>query len=138
MTQASTTPLRAAAAEEVRVWMARRKISGVRLAAMIGRTQPYLSRRLTGEVAFDLDDLEAIATALGIQPAQLLPRGQGGAATLGYPVTPGRGAVKRLTLIRGTPDGRWRPTVPALADRQRPIDRRPPGYPQRYRMDAAR
>jgi len=32
----------------------------------LGWTQPYMSRRLTGEIPFDVADLEAIADLLGI------------------------------------------------------------------------
>lgn len=80
---------------------------------------------------------ERISQALGVQPAQLLPQDQGKGTTLGYPVTPVRGSVRRLTLVRGTPDGQWRPTGPGPAAATRPRDRRPPGHPERYRSDAA-
>lgn len=63
--------LRGQVAEEVRSWMARRRLSGVRLAQQIDRTQAYVSRRLTGEVAFDVDDLERIAQALDVPVARL-------------------------------------------------------------------
>jgi len=53
--------------------MGRRRLSGVGLAVRIDRTQAYVSRRLTGEVAFDIDDLERIAKALDVQIADLLP-----------------------------------------------------------------
>lgn len=60
-------------AEEIRALMARRRISGVALAVKIDRSQSYVSRRLTGDVAFDLDDLERIAAVLGVTPTDLLP-----------------------------------------------------------------
>lgn len=65
-------PLRVHMAEEIRALMARRRISGVGLAARINRSQSYVSRRLTGEVPFDVDDLEAIAVALGVTAAKLV------------------------------------------------------------------
>lgn len=34
--------------------------------------QPYISRRMTGEIAFDLDDLERIADVLGVRVSDLL------------------------------------------------------------------
>lgn len=55
--------------------MARRRIRGVELAKAIHRSQAYVSRRLNGETAFDLDDLELIAEALGVKVADLLPAG---------------------------------------------------------------
>jgi len=54
--------------------MARRRVSGVTLASQIGRSQSYVSRRLVGDVAFDLDDIERIAGVLGVEPTDLLPR----------------------------------------------------------------
>lgn len=65
-------PLRVRMAEEIRALMARRRISGVSLAAHINRSQSYVSRRLTGEVAFDVDDIEAIAGVFGVKAADLV------------------------------------------------------------------
>jgi len=48
--------LKLTVAEEVRVLLARRRLSGVKLAELIGRSQVYVSRRLRGEVAFDVED----------------------------------------------------------------------------------
>lgn len=64
-------------AEEVRVLLARKRISAVQLAKLMGVSQPYLSRRLNGAVAFDLDDIEKIAEVLGVDPLGLLPKGIG-------------------------------------------------------------
>lgn len=64
--------MRQRVAEEIRVMLARRRMSGSELARQIGASQPYVSRRLTGEIAFDVDDLEAIAAALEVTPVQLL------------------------------------------------------------------
>lgn len=64
-------------AEEVRVLLARKRISAVQLAKLMGVSQPYLSRRLNGTVAFDLDDIERIAEVLDVDPLGLLPRGAG-------------------------------------------------------------
>ena len=63
-----------AVAEEVRALLARRRISGVQFAKQIGKSQPYFSRRLNGDVAFDLDDLEAIAKVLDIDVTDLIPK----------------------------------------------------------------
>jgi len=92
-------------AEEIRVLLVRRRRSASDLARQIGMTQPYLSRRLTGEVALDLDDLQRIAGALEVDVRDLLPaRGVNYAsslATLGtipapaprHPVAVGRTAT---------------------------------------------
>lgn len=54
--------------------MARRRISGTKLAEAIGKSQAYVSRRLTGDTPFDTDDLEVIARTLGVTIIDLLPR----------------------------------------------------------------
>ena len=69
--------LRATVAEEIRVLLARRRMSGVQLAEAIGRSQAYVSRRLNGATAFDVDDLERIAEALGVTVLDLIPRSAG-------------------------------------------------------------
>lgn len=65
--------LRERAAEEIRALLARRRISAAELARRTGLKQSTLARRMTGETAFDLDDLELIASVLGVSVAQLLP-----------------------------------------------------------------
>jgi len=68
------TSLRERVAEEVRALLGRRKMSASELARQLSLTQKYVSRRLTGETAFDLDDLEKIAAIFGVDVADLLPR----------------------------------------------------------------
>lgn len=63
--------LREQVAEEVRALMARRRISGVKLAEKLGRSQPYIWRRLNGETAFDVDDLQALAGILNVGVLEL-------------------------------------------------------------------
>lgn len=53
-------------AGEVRAWMGRRNRSGRSVAAELGWTEIYLSRRLTGKVPFDVADLAALADLLKI------------------------------------------------------------------------
>jgi transcriptional regulator with XRE-family HTH domain len=55
-----------AVAAEVRAIMARRRITGESVAAHVGKSRGYVSRRLIGETCFDVDDLDAVATALGV------------------------------------------------------------------------
>jgi transcriptional regulator with XRE-family HTH domain len=91
-------PLRETAAEEVRALMARRRISQSRLAQQVGLTQSALSRRLTGDIAFDLDEIERIAIALGVDPRDLIQPGKGGIT--GRYLTP----TVRLSRIRNIMD----------------------------------
>ena len=66
----SQTSQRVAAA--VRAEMARLGWSQNSLASEIGRDQHYISRRVSGKVAFDTEDLALIATALGVPLSTLL------------------------------------------------------------------
>lgn len=65
--------LREAVAEEIRAALARRRMSASALARALGKSQTYVWRRLSGETAFDTDDLEAIAGALRVPVVELLP-----------------------------------------------------------------
>jgi len=77
MSEQTTPPrgrLREHVAEEIRVILARRKMSGAELARRTGIKQSTMSRRMTGETAFDMDDLEAISAVLGIEVGDLFVR----------------------------------------------------------------
>lgn len=106
--------LRERAAEEIRVILARRRMSAAELARRTGIRQQNLSRRMTGETAFDLDDLEVIARELGVTVAELLgPEGGSGAQT----------TVPKLRVPDRRPAGAERPTA------DRPTDTRSNGRP---------
>lgn len=60
-------------AEEIRVMLARRQITATELARKAGMTQRSISRRITGEKAIDMDDLDRIAGALGVDVLDLIP-----------------------------------------------------------------
>ncbi|WP_407662224.1 helix-turn-helix domain-containing protein [Nakamurella lactea] len=61
-----------AIAEEVRAATARVRLSGAALARHLGKPQPWVSRRLTGAVPFDVDELSAICDLLGIDVVDLM------------------------------------------------------------------
>lgn len=105
-------PIRERVAEELRVLLARRRMSATELARRTQITQPYLSRRMTGEIAFDLDDLEKIARALGVKVLDLLPRGD----TETYPTLAAKPTVRPIRL-------------PTQRSNRRPGDGRPVGHP---------
>lgn len=122
-TTATVTPVRERVAEELRVQLARRRMSATELARRIHVTQPYLSRRMTGEIAFDLDDLEKIAGTLGVSVRELLPRD------------------RRATVDYHTPTLNHRsipmPRQPMLENHHdRPADHRPPNRPSGSRRTA--
>ncbi len=65
--------LREMIAEEIRALMARRRVTGARLGLAIGKSDMYVSRRVRGETAFDVDDLEAIAEFFDVSVVDLMP-----------------------------------------------------------------
>lgn len=63
-------------AAEVRAEMARQRLSQQSLAVHLGWPQPRLSRRLTSgktSVPFTVDELSAVADALGVPVTTLIP-----------------------------------------------------------------
>jgi len=70
----SAIRLRESVAEEIRVLMVRRRVRSLDLAEALGKSQAYVSRRLGGGTAFDVDDMEVIAAKLGVRVVDLLPQ----------------------------------------------------------------
>ena len=67
-----TATATATVAANVRAELARRSVTQTQLAAKLGTTQQYVSRRLTGSVPLDVEDLAAIAGLLNITVAVLI------------------------------------------------------------------
>lgn len=59
-------------AAEVRAEMARQRMSQVKLAELLGVAQQTISRRLVGEVPFDVTELAQIAALLKVPATQFL------------------------------------------------------------------
>lgn len=59
-------------AANVRAEMARRSVTQSDLALTMGRSQHFVSRRLLGKVPFDIDELDQIASQLGVDLADLI------------------------------------------------------------------
>lgn len=72
---ADNQALSARVAEEIRVLLTRRRMSGRKLAEALGVSQSAMSARLTGVTPIDLNDLEKIAAILNVEVLDLLPRG---------------------------------------------------------------
>lgn len=66
------TPTQAVGAN-VRAEVARRGLTQAALADVIGVSQSQLSKRLRGVIPFDVNELAAIAKALDVPIADLLP-----------------------------------------------------------------
>jgi transcriptional regulator with XRE-family HTH domain len=53
-------------ATEVRAYLGRRRMSASKAARALGWSQVFISRRLTGDVAFNVDELAALAELLQV------------------------------------------------------------------------
>jgi transcriptional regulator with XRE-family HTH domain len=72
-TNSATTDARLAVIREVRAEMARAGINASQLAELTNRNQQFWSRRFTGEIAFDIDNLSAIAAVLNVPMWRFMP-----------------------------------------------------------------
>lgn len=68
-----TTGVSQAVADSVRAEMARRKITQLAVANALGVSTAAVNRRLSGHVAWDVDDLAVVAQLLDMDPRDLLP-----------------------------------------------------------------
>jgi transcriptional regulator with XRE-family HTH domain len=69
-----TTGVSQVVADTVRAEMARRKITQLAVANALGVSTAAVNRRLSGQVAWDVDDLATVAGLLGMDPRDLLPQ----------------------------------------------------------------
>jgi transcriptional regulator with XRE-family HTH domain len=53
-----------AVSEEIRIALARHRVSGAQLAGMIGRSQSYISKRIRNEASFTANDVAAVCEVL--------------------------------------------------------------------------
>lgn len=60
-------------AAEVRAEMARQRFSQRKVAEILGISQPQVSQRLRGEIAFNTRELEMLAIAFRVPAAQFVP-----------------------------------------------------------------
>lgn len=58
----------------VRAEIARRGMSQAAVSKAIGVSQSQFSKRLRGVIAFDINELDAIATVLDVPMSDLIPR----------------------------------------------------------------
>lgn len=74
MYRTMVTPTTVRVAAEVRAELGRQKMSIRELAAKLEQPRSNVSRRLNGEQPLTIDDITAIARALGVPLAALLPK----------------------------------------------------------------
>jgi transcriptional regulator with XRE-family HTH domain len=124
--------LRGLAAEEIRVLLARKRMSAAELARRTGIKQSTMARRMTGETAFDLDDLEAIAVVLEVEVTDLLPKPALLTELRSESAKPADRHVVRPITHRPIMTGRHdssRPSSPIADRHRRPVSTRPPARP---------
>lgn len=63
--------------ENVRALMDWRRMTQADLAEKLQRSQPWLSKRLTGTTPFQIEDLDALADVFGLSPQELFCQGHG-------------------------------------------------------------
>jgi len=68
------TPLSDVVAKEIRILLVRNDLKQTDLAARMGATEMWVSRRLRGAQPIDLNDLQRFADALNVEAADLMPR----------------------------------------------------------------
>lgn len=73
MTTALAGSARAAVASEVRAEAARQRWSQTRIAMLLATSQASISRKYRAEVAWDVDELYALADAWNVPVSGLLP-----------------------------------------------------------------
>jgi len=64
-------------ADNLAAELARRRISGRQAAKKLGLSQPYVARRVSGDIPLDVNDIFAFSRLLGINPEVLLTGGSG-------------------------------------------------------------
>jgi transcriptional regulator with XRE-family HTH domain len=131
--------LREHVAEEIRVLLARKRISAAELARRTGIKQSTMSRRMTGETAFDMDDLEVIAEVLGVEVGELMPRSirADGGVNTPYPQAgrtdePSFTPTAAIRPIGGGRRGATRPPSAPRANKIRPGNARPAVLPRAF------
>jgi transcriptional regulator with XRE-family HTH domain len=61
----------------IKALMEWRRMTQAELAEQLNRSQPWVSKRLTGTTPFQIEDLDLFADAFGLSPAELLQEGHG-------------------------------------------------------------
>jgi transcriptional regulator with XRE-family HTH domain len=116
-------------AMEIRVAMTRADVRQSDLARRIGKTEQWLSVRLRGKQAIDLNDLALIAQGLEVNPLDLLPSREITAAAAANPKVVS-GQLSRLVTPAhaGLPVRRGNRPSGRNSAQRRPVSVRVPGH----------
>lgn len=68
-----TSPLALRVAADIRAELGRRKMSQAELARALGKSDMFVSRRISDGTSLELADLEAIANVLGLPVSHFMP-----------------------------------------------------------------
>ncbi len=109
-----------AVAKEVRVLLVRRDMKQSELAAKMGVSEMWLSRRLRGSQPLDLNDTQLIADTLNVEVSDLLPR-----TDQGRTVVVAGEAKRSTTVAKHTAPHRPHPTSQARRQAHIEATRRP-------------
>lgn len=132
-TPTQTADLSAAVAAEIRAIMAYRLITQAQLAARLGVSEMWVSRKLRGRQVIDLNDLQRIAIALDTDAVALVTRSANGRLPA-VPVRPTPTVPDQTMPMRplstGPDAARSRPPAGAPARGPRDRSRRPVRLPR--------
>ena len=107
-------------AEEIRVLLTRRRMSGRELARRLDVSPGWVSYRLSGEQEIGTNDLQRIAAVLGVSASDLLPSTRASSPTLVDPL------AQRVIATVGAPKRRrTQPHTPIRGNRPSPVRVRP-------------
>ena len=117
----TTDKLSSLVAAEIRAVMGRNRVRQAHLARRLAVNDVWLSVRLTGKQAIDLNDLQRIAAGLDVSVLDLI----------GDAVRREPGVTRQLCTTAGPGRHVPRPGVGPAAATRRPADRRPAGHATR-------
>lgn len=120
VTEASANEtLSAQVAAEIRAWMGRLDVRQSELARRLKETDQWVSMRLKGRTPIDLNELQRIASALGIEVGQLFPREGAGRTVVIAGEDRRQTTVPKVQVdVPHRPNGQMKRTAPNLATRR--------------------
>lgn len=121
----TTTPERTATlttlvAAEIRAWMGRLDVRQSELARRMGETDQWLSMRLKGRTPIDLNELQRMCSALGVNAVDVLQQALRDSSETDRPIEVPASPARRSSHVA------TRPMAPSRRDATRPSSPVPP------------